>query len=73
MRPGLCSVTFQQLAPEEIVDLAMRCGLEAVEWGADVHLPPGKPGVARALADRCRDRGLRCPSYGTYFLAEANA
>ena len=39
--PGLVSVTFRQLAPEALIDLAARAGLAAIEWGADIHVPPG--------------------------------
>lgn len=67
--PGLCSVTFRRLAPDEVIGLAAGAGLRAVEWGADVHLPPGDPAAAAALAARCHDAGLACPSYGSYLLA----
>jgi len=39
--PGLVSVTFRQLTVPEIGELATECGLQAVEWGGDVHVPPG--------------------------------
>jgi sugar phosphate isomerase/epimerase len=62
-------VTFRKLAPHEIVALAEAAGLEAIEWGADVHLPPGDVTRAAELARLCEGAGLRCPSYGTYFFA----
>ena len=40
--PGLVSVTFRQLSPEDIIDITYASGLKAVEWGSDVHLPAGK-------------------------------
>lgn len=67
--PGLCSVTFRALAPAAVIDLADRAGLAAIEWGADLHVPPGQPDAARALAGRCADAGLACPSYGAYWFA----
>lgn len=48
---------------------AVAAGLQAVEWGADVHLRPGDTAVAEKLARRCADAGLRCPSYGSYHAA----
>lgn len=66
---GVCSVSFRGLDPDAVVALAVRAQLEAVEWGADVHVPPGCAQVARALGARCADAGLRCPSYGSYFFA----
>jgi 3-dehydroshikimate dehydratase len=63
---GLCSVTFRQLAADAIVDLASEAGLEAVEWGADVHVPPGATTAAASLAERCAAAGIHCGSYGSY-------
>ncbi len=63
---GLCSVTFRSLPPEEVIDLAAENMLTAVEWGADVHLPPGETGRAESIRDRCADRRIVCPSYGSY-------
>lgn len=68
--PGLCSVTLRALSTDAVIELAARAGLRAIEWGADVHLPPTTPAAAaRALARRCSDAGLACPSYGTYWFA----
>jgi 3-dehydroshikimate dehydratase len=67
LRPGLTSITHRQLSPAEVISLAAKAHLVAIEWGADVHLPPGSPGLAHELAARCQDAGLDCPSYGTYF------
>lgn len=68
-RPGLCSVTLRARSPEEVLRVAVDAGLEAIEWGADVHLPPGDVPPATDLGRRCRDAGLRCPSYGSYLFA----
>lgn len=67
--PGLCSVTLRQLPAEEVLTLAEKAGLEAIEWGADVHAPPDRPQAAARLAERCADAGIACPSYGSYFFA----
>ena len=66
MRAGLCSVTFRQLPAEAIVDLAAEGGVEAIEWGADVHVPPGDTATAEKAAARCADAGVACASYGSY-------
>ena len=63
--PGLVSVTFRQLTVEEIGDLALECGLQAVEWGGDVHVPPGDFAAAR----RALDTGLKVAAYGSYYRA----
>jgi len=71
MRPGLCSVTFRQLAPEEIVALAAEAQLEVIEWGGDVHVPPGDQDRAADVSRVTRDAGLDVCSYGSYFRAGA--
>ncbi len=65
MRPGLCSVTLRALPVEAVAGAAAAAGLEAIEWGADVHVPPGDLGAA----ERARDSGLAVASYGSYFRA----
>lgn len=69
IRPGLCSVTFRALTPEEVIDLAARNGVTVIEWGADKHVPPGDPQNARRIGDLCRARGVAPVSYGSYVRA----
>ncbi|MEZ0490943.1 sugar phosphate isomerase/epimerase family protein [Kineococcus sp. TBRC 1896] len=66
---GLCSVTFRQLEPPALLDLAAQAGLAAVEWGADVHVPAGDLAAARDVAARTADAGLLVASYGSYWRA----
>lgn len=72
-RPGLCSVTFRKLAPADVIAAAVAGGLEAIEWGADVHVPPGDEATARDVGQRTEDAGLACPSYGSYLAAGASS
>lgn len=65
--PGLCSVSFRALSPEQIVTLAARAGLFCIEWGGDVHVPPGDFGNAARVARLTEEFGLRCASYGSYY------
>lgn len=67
--PGLCSVTFRSLTPDAVIDLAASNGMSAIEWGADVHVPPGDLANARAVNTRTTDAGLRISSYGSYIFA----
>lgn len=69
LRPGLVSVTFRQLKPEAIVPLAAECGLEAIEWGGDVHVPPGNRMRARDVRQMTWDAGLQVAAYGSYWRA----
>ncbi|MFD6699907.1 MULTISPECIES: sugar phosphate isomerase/epimerase family protein [unclassified Microbacterium] len=71
IRPGLCSVTFRQLDPAAISALAASAGLQAIEWGGDVHVPPGDAARAAEVARITADAGLAVASYGSYFRADA--
>ncbi len=64
--PGLCSISFRSLTADDVIRLASRAGVEGVEWGADVHAPPGGGPAIVALAARSRDAGLEVVSYGSY-------
>lgn len=68
---GLCSVTFRALAPSAIIELAAAADVTAIEWGSDRHAPPGELTLAREVAQRCRDAGIRISSYGSYVEAGA--
>jgi 3-dehydroshikimate dehydratase len=65
--PGLCSITFRQLAAAEIIALAAGNGLSAIEWGGDIHVPVGRLGLARQVGRWSAAAGLQTPSYGSYF------
>ncbi|GAA1634027.1 sugar phosphate isomerase/epimerase [Kribbella alba] len=69
VRTGLVSVTFRKLAVEEVVQVAERAGLAAIEWGGDVHVPLGDLPAARKARALCEDRGLGIAAYGSYLRA----
>ncbi|HET6295005.1 MAG TPA: TIM barrel protein [Kribbella sp.] len=69
VRTGLVSVTFRQLAVEEVVEVAVQAGLAAVEWGGDVHVPLGDLPAARKARALCEDNGLAVAAYGSYLRA----
>lgn len=67
MRTGLVSVSFRHLSPEEIIDLAAKCGLKCIEWGGDVHVPPGDIAHAARIGRLTQERGLQTACYGSYY------
>ncbi|WP_163511412.1 sugar phosphate isomerase/epimerase family protein [Fodinicola acaciae] len=67
VRAGLVSVTFRQLSVPEVVDVAAKAGLAAVEWGGDVHVPD--VGAAVRTRDLAADAGLAVAAYGSYYRA----
>src|SRR5690625_1385949 len=66
IRPGLCSVTFRDLPPEEIALLTAEAELECIEWGGDVHVAPGVPDLAESARARTEEAGLAVASLGSY-------
>jgi 3-dehydroshikimate dehydratase len=71
--PGLLSITFRQHSPREIIDLAVKGGVRTMEWGGDVHVPPGDLSVAREVRRASEEAGLGCAAYGSYYRLGAGA
>jgi hypothetical protein len=74
---GLTSVTFRGFSREKIVFLAKSAGLQGIEWGGDVHVPPGgrnsSENPATEAAELTAAAGLKVLSYGSYYrLCAAN-
>jgi 3-dehydroshikimate dehydratase len=65
--PGLVSITFRPLSPEEIIRLVAQAGVQAIEWGGDVHVPPGEIDRAREVGRWTREAGLMVAAYGSYY------
>lgn len=66
---GLCSVTFRALACEQVLELAVRAGVRGIEWGGDVHVPPGALDRAKTVREESAARGIAIASYGSYVEA----
>lgn len=65
--PGLVSVSFRPLAPTAVLELAAQAGLQAIEWGGDIHAPHGDIARAREVARQTTEAGLRTACYGSYY------
>lgn len=71
---GLTSISFRGLSVAEVIAATKAAGLEGIEWGGDVHVPPGNAEHAAQTAQATRDAGLAVLSYGSYFrLGAENA
>lgn len=62
---GLCSISFRNLSPAEIIDNMKKVGLSVIEWGSDVHALIEK---VEEIARLQRQHNIICCSYGTYFV-----
>lgn len=69
LKKALTSVTFRQLSAEDIVALAKEAGLDAIEWGGDIHVPPGGGETARRVRALSENAGLLVSAYGSYYRA----
>lgn len=67
LHAGLVSITFRQLGAAHVVALARDARLTGIEWGGDLHAPPGDERRARELASLTREAGLRVSAYGSYY------
>jgi len=67
--PGLVSITFRALSPEEIVALVRSAGLSGIEWGGDIHVPHGNLARAREVRKLTQEAGLTVAAYGSYYRA----
>lgn len=67
IKSGLCSVTFRNKTPSEIIDLVSRAGLCAIEWGSDAHIREGDIKTAGEVRAETYAAGLEIPSYGSYY------
>ncbi len=64
---GICSVSFRQCSPEEVVKLVADAGLNCIEWGSDVHAPFDDEERIMEIAKLQEKYNIKCSSYGTYF------
>ena len=72
-RTGLVSVTFRRMSPSEILKLVVDAKLRHIEWGGDVHVPPGSIDTAKNLCRQMDDAGLKTAAYGSYYRVASTA
>ena len=68
--PGLCSISFRELSPREIIALCAQHGLQGIEWGGDIHVPHGEVETAREVGKMTRDAGIEVAAYGSYYRCD---
>ena len=71
-KTGLVTISFRKLTPAQIIVFAAAAGLEALEWGGDVHVPPSDPENARVVAAQTEAAGLTTAAYGSYYRLGTN-
>ncbi len=69
---GLVSISFRDQKPETLIAAVKAAGLEAIEWGGDIHCPHGDIEKAAQLKAACEKAGIAMPTYGSYYrIAES--
>ena len=64
---GLCSISFREHTPEEILQAMQKAGLTEIEWGSDVHVSTADPKAIEAICRLQTKYQINCCSYGSYF------
>ena len=70
--PGIVSVTLKAKPVEEVLAVAGRAGLGAIEWSEKHHLPAGDLEFARRVGEMTRESGLEIAGYGSYYRLGEN-
>ncbi|GJM34965.1 MAG: sugar phosphate isomerase [Saprospiraceae bacterium] len=68
MVPGVASVTFRDRTPQEVIKLAVKAGLEEIEWGGDIHVPAGHFEQATTIGRLTKEARLMVSAYGSYYV-----
>ena len=67
---GLCSITYRKKSVDEIIEVCQQAGIEGIEWGGDVHVPPGDVELAATVREKTEAAGLSVCSYGSYYRCD---
>ncbi len=65
---GLVSISFRGSTPAEIIAAVKKSGLDAIEWGGDIHVPHGDVKKAAEVCKMCKESGISIPEYGSYYI-----
>lgn len=67
-KTGIVSISFRKYSKEEIASAAKASGLDAIEWGGDVHVPHGNKEEAENAVKITHGCGLEVAEYGSYYV-----
>ncbi len=68
--PGLTSITFRKLTIDQIIQLCQENQIKGIEWGGDVHVPPGELALAESVRKKTTAAGLTVCAYGSYYRCD---
>ena len=67
LKTGLVTVTFRKFDVPKICRTAKNAGLELLEWGGDIHVPPMNEEAIRQAKSCSGELGLVIDTYGSYY------
>ncbi len=73
MKLGMVSGTFGHLKAEDVIDIAVKNGMDAVEWSAESHVPVGNFEKAEHICRLCEKAGLFISAYGSCYCVGNNS
>ena len=65
--PGIVSATFKTRSAKDVISVASKAKLSAIEWSENHHIPKGDLERAKEIASLTRDSGLEIAGYGSYY------
>lgn len=69
---GLTSISFRELDYKKIIDICVKNKVDIIEWGGDIHVPPGDLKIAKEVGEATRSKGIETFSYGSYYHLSEN-
>lgn len=66
-KTAVASVSFRPYKAEEIIKAAKESGIDAIEWGSDIHAPVNDTEALKKIRDLSKDFGVGVSSYGSYY------
>ena len=72
LNTGLVSVTFRNLGVFEISEIMKKAGLDYVEWGGDIHVPPADTNAVKLAKEASAANGIKIASYGSYYHCDGD-
>lgn len=64
---GVASISFRKHTPSEIIKEAAKTGLDAIEWGSDIHAPFNNEKALLEIVKQSQDNNISVSSYGSYY------
>ena len=66
-KTAVASVSFRPYKAEEIIKASKESGIDAIEWGSDIHAPVNDTEALKKIRDLSKDFGVGVSSYGSYY------